>query len=395
MILTFHSALAIDEGVARVRDLFTSTFQNEPETVASAPGRVNIIGEHIDYSGGSCLPMALPHRTFIAMIKRSDGVIRLTSDAQSDVWEGTIDAFRHGVVPHWSAYVGGVIVWLGELTGLELNGCDIAVVSSVPIGAGLSSSAALECATAFAAMAVTGRGDELSDDATLHTIAKAAIMAENKVAGANTGGMDQYASLFSIENTALHLQCDDFSFERVPFSLEKHGLELLVIDTRASHSLTDGQYGSRRELADSSAKILGVDHLCQADVDRVSELDEARQPIARHAITEHQRVDNFARHLSDGNFEACGAELLESHRSLRDDYRVSCPELDAVVEAAMDAGALGARMTGGGFGGSAIALIDAARSDEIARAIANHSRESGFPEPHFLIATPAHGASTH
>lgn len=393
--LTFLHPLTDTEGTERVRELFSASFGYEPDSVASAPGRVNIIGEHIDYSGGSCLPMALPHRTFVALSRRSDDAVRLASDAQSDLWEGSLEDFRRGVVSHWSAYVGGVIIWLQELIDLDMMGCDVAVVSSVPIGAGLSSSAALECATAFAAIAVAGRTDEVGDQDVLHSIAKAAIHAENRVAGANTGGMDQYAALFSTENTALHLQCDDFSFDHVPFTLSNHGLELLVIDTRASHSLSDGQYGNKRELAENAAQTLGVEHLCDADLYQIDELDVVHRPIARHAITEHARVSNFVKHLNQGDFAECGKDLLESHRSLRDDYRVSCPELDAVVEAATNTGAIGSRMTGGGFGGSAIALVRSDQAESIARAIANRALDLGFPEPHFLVALPSSGARVH
>lgn len=391
MPLTFHNAPATADAVARVTQLFATTFGREPDSVASAPGRVNIIGEHIDYSGGSCLPMALPHRTFVALGLRSDGVIRLTSDARDDVWEGSLDTFSRGVVSHWSAYVGGVLVWLNKLLELTATGCDIAVVSSVPIGAGLSSSAALECATAFAYLDAVGVLDRTETQ--LRQIARAAISAENTVAGANTGGMDQFASLFGRDGALLHLQCTDFSFAHVPFSLSNHGL--LVIDTRASHSLSDGQYGDRRTLSDAAARALGVDHLSRASLAAVDTLPTELQPIARHAITENERVTGVVEHIEHGDFTAAGAALLRSHESLRDDYRVSCPELDVVVDSAMEAGALGARMTGGGFGGSAIALIATDEREQVAAHIAAAAQSAGFAEPHFLTAVPSGGAAIH
>ena len=397
--LVWADAATPDEGAAQAADLFRDAFGYEPRGVWSAPGRVNIIGEHVDYNGGPCVPIALRHRAYVALAPREDRTIRLISPQTREAID-VLDLDVIGpkgtpgeVTNHWTAYLAGV-AWALEQAGYgPLPGFDAALWSCVPLGGGLSSSAALECATAVAL-------DEVCDLGLAGTIeapnVDAARTAENQVAGANTGGLDQTASLRCREGHALALDCRDMSTRQVPFDLSAVGLELLVIDTRAKHSLADGQYGSRRADCEESARILGVGQLVD-----VEDLDEATAALGserlaartRHVVSEIARTRAFIELLDEGPLEGtrlavAGALLNDSHDSLRDDYEVSCEELDVAVEAARAAGAHGARMTGGGFGGSAIALVDAPAVEGVARAVAAAYAERGWEPPHFIRSLP-------
>ena len=404
--LVWADAATPDEGAAQAADLFRDAFSYEPRGVWSAPGRVNIIGEHVDYNGGPCLPIALSHRAYVALSPRQDRTIRLISPQTREAID-VLDLDVIGpkgtpgeVANHWTAYLAGV-AWALEHAGYgPLPGFDAALWSCVPLGGGLSSSAALECATAVALDEVCSLGlagtIEAPDDEGRKVLVDAARAAENQVAGANTGGLDQTASLRCREGHALALDCRDMSTDQVPFDLSAVGLELLVIDTRAKHSLADGQYGSRRADCEESARILGVGQLVD-----VEDLDEATAALGnerlaartRHVVSEIARTRAFIELLDEGPLEGtrlavAGALLNDSHDSLRDDYEVSCEELDVAVEAARGAGAHGARMTGGGFGGSAIALVDAHTVESVAQAVAAAYAERGWEPPHFIRSLP-------
>ena len=404
--LVWADAATPDEGAVQAANLFRETFGDEPRGVWSAPGRVNIIGEHVDYNGGPCLPIALPHRAFVALSPRSDRTVRLVSTQTREAID-VLDLDVIGpkgtpgeVANHWTAYLAGV-AWALEQAGYgPLPGFDAALWSCVPLGGGLSSSAALECATAVALDEVCGLGlaGSLEDpnDEGRKVLVKAAQAAENQIAGANTGGLDQTASLRCRQGHALALDCRDMSARQVPFDLSAVGLELLVIDTRAKHSLADGQYGSRRADCEESARILGVGQLVE-----VEDLDEASAALGddrlvartRHVVSEIARTRAFIELLDEGPLEGmrlavAGALMNDSHDSLRDDYEVSCEELDVAVEAARAAGAHGARMTGGGFGGSAIALVSADAVLDIAQAVARAYETRGWETPHFIRALP-------
>ena len=404
--LVWADAATPDEGAVQAANLFRETFGDEPRGVWSAPGRVNIIGEHVDYNGGPCLPIALPHRAFVALSPRSDRTVRLVSTQTREAID-VLDLDVIGpkgtpgeVANHWTAYLAGV-AWALEQAGYgPLPGFDAALWSCVPLGGGLSSSAALECATAVALDEVCGLGlaGSLEDpnDEGRKVLVEAAQAAENQIAGANTGGLDQTASLRCRQGHALALDCRDMSARQVPFDLSAVGLELLVIDTRAKHSLADGQYGSRRADCEESARILGVGQLVE-----VEDLDEASAALGddrlvartRHVVSEIARTRAFIELLDEGPLEGtrlavAGALLNDSHDSLRDDYEVSCEELDVAVEAARAAGAHGARMTGGGFGGSAIALVSADAVLDIAQAVARAYETRGWETPHFIRALP-------
>ena len=393
--------------VERVTKAFTAAYGSPPAGVWAAPGRVNVIGEHVDYNGGLCLPFALPHRTYVALSPRDDDRVTVTSAQVTDAdsgqgrprWEGRLGDVAPGTVDGWAAYVVGV-PWALRESGRTVPGLDAVVDGLVPLGAGLSSSAALECAVAIALDDVAGLGLGGSDEGRA-VLAAACMRAENDIAGAPTGGMDQAASLRSREGSALLLDCLDFSIRHVPFDLAAAGLELLVIDTRAHHALTDGQYGSRREACERAAALLGVRWLREvgpADLDAAldrlrdgvddpEEADEMARRV-RHVVTEIDRVRQAAELVDAGDLAGVGPLLDASHASLRDDYEVSCLELDVACEAAVGAGALGARMTGGGFGGSAIALVRAADTAAVAAAVAAAFAAKDHPAPAILRAVP-------
>ena len=397
-----REAWSDDVGAGRAQALFRATFDAEPDGVWAAPGRVNLIGEHTDYNGGLCLPVALPHRTFVALRRRGDDVVRLVSAQEdADIRLLALADVAPGTVDGWPAYVVGV-AWALRAAGHPMTGFDAAVDSCVPYGAGLSSSAALEAAFAVALDDVLALGlSRPGDDAGRSTLAAACVRAENEIAGAPTGGMDQAAALRSRTGDALLLDCRDGAVTQVPFDLAEHGLGLLVVDTRAEHQLVDGQYGARRGSCEQVAAQLGVDSLREVHDDPAryadalaamehGERDErVRYRRVRHVLSEIGRVHEFVTLLGDDHPELVGAVMDSSHASLRDDYEVSCPELDLTVEAARAAGALGARMTGGGFGGSAIALVPAGRVDEVAGAVRDAFAGAGLRAPDFLLAPPS------
>ena len=462
------------EQAERAAEAFRAAYGREPWGIFSAPGRVNLLGEHIDYSGGTVLPLALPHRTVVAIAPREDGMVRAVS-AQEDggIRAVPLAEVAPGAVEGWLAYVAGV-PWAMAREGLgEYPGADLAVDSAVPLGAGLSSSAALECAVALAFDALAAEGADRSPwsatDAGRARLAAACILAENEIAGASTGGMDQSISLRAREGSVLAIDCRDFSSAPVDVDLDAAGLALLVVDTRAPHRLVDGQYARRRKGCDDAARALGLSTLREAlgehpdagSADRAlerwdaldpasaaprAEVPNGREPggegpgeegpdgvepsgegpagvepngegpagtapsgrdgappvraLLRHAWTEMARVQRCADLFREfrepearpGPWAELGGLLAASHASLRDDYAVSCPELDLAVDAAHRAGALGARMTGGGFGGSAIALVGRDDAEPVARAVARAFAREGFAPPEFMLASPSAAA---
>ena len=365
-------------------ELFRSTFGSPPSGVWSAPGRVNLIGEHTDYNGGLCLPIALPHRTFAAVRRRDDDLVRIVSAQADDLVEVTLADVAPGVPGGWAAYVAGV-PWALRKAGYAVSGLDVAVDGRVPLGAGLSSSAALECAVGAAASDLFELG-LLSGDGGRTALAAACVEAENTIALAPTGGMDQSAALLARAGHALLLDCRDGHTEQVPFDLSAHGLALLVVDTRAEHALVDGQYAERRTSCEAAAHELGVASLREVSAedleDRLSALSsDLLRRRARHVVTEIARVEEAAAALRSNDFRAVGKLFLASHASMRDDFEISVAELDTAVESAVGAGALGARMTGGGFGGSAIALVSADRAAAVQSAVEDAFAAKGFRAP--------------
>ena len=368
---------------------FRSAFGSDPALVARAPGRVNLIGEHTDYNAGLCLPMALPHATYAAVVGRGDGVVRVVSRQTGATWTGTLAALGPGQVDGWAAYVGGVL-WALREEGVEVPGVDLAIDSTVPLGAGLSSSAAIECAVAVAVTAVAGVEDT---PALRHRLVRACMRAESEVAGAPTGGMDQTVSLLAAEGAALLIDFEAGSTAHVALPLVDAGLAVLVTDTRVSHALTDGGYAQRRADCEEAASRLGVPTLRRASPASVTELaDDRLRRRARHVVTEIARVSSTVAALSAGDWPEVGRIFGESHSSMRDDFEISCPELDLVVTTAVEAGALGARMTGGGFGGSAVSLVPEERVEAVVRAVDTAFVAAGYGPPAHLRAEPSGAA---
>jgi galactokinase len=355
-----------------------------PDGVWSAPGRVNLIGEHTDYNDGLCLPIALPQRTRVAARARTDRTLRVRSAQQEEVVEVALDVVRAGHPPGWAAYVAGVL-WALEQQGHTIPGIDLTVDSAVPVGAGLSSSAALECAVG-AAVSDLADLDLLDSAAGREQLARACVEAENTIAGAPTGGLDQSAALLCRTGSALLLDCLTWRTRHVPFDLAASGHRLLVTDTRASHALDDGQYGSRRDECHAAAEALGVSslrHVGPADLKAaLARLDDdVLRRRVRHVVTEIERVRVAVAALEAGDLAEVGRLFDASHASMRDDYEISCEELDLATETARAHGALGARMTGGGFGGSSIAIVPAPAVPVIRAAIEDAFAAQGFTRP--------------
>lgn len=320
----------------------------------------------------------------------SDGRLRLRSLAESGGFDGPLDDVGPGHPPGWAGYAAGVL-WALRQAGHPVGGIDLLVTDTVPLGAGLSSSAALECATALAVNDLFALG--LDSAAGRRVLADACRRAENEVVGAATGGMDQAAALLSTAGHALLLDTRDGSTRQVPFAPGAAGLGLLVIDTRVRHRLADGRYGARRAAVEQAAAALRLPSLRDAALSAVATLDPELVPRARHVVTEIARVREVVALLDAGRLAEIGPLLDASHASLARDYEVSCPELDLAVDAARGAGALGARMTGGGFGGSAIALIPLHRADAVAAAVREAFAAAGHPPPDIRPAEPGGGAA--
>ncbi len=366
---------------------FADRYGEPPITVGRAPGRVNLIGEHTDYNAGLVLPVALPHATYAAARARADELVRVASRQQEEAWEGTLDELGPGAVEGWAGYAAGV-VWALREAGYDVPGVDLLVDSRVPVGAGLSSSAALECSVGTAVLDLVGV--ELTDDVREQLVA-ASIRAETEVVGAPTGGMDQTVAVHAREGAALLIDFD--SQARIPVPLDLAGHTLLVTDTRVSHALTDGGYGSRRADCEAAATALGVPSLREATLDAVERLSDDRvRRRARHVVSEIARVTATVAALGEGRWDEVGRLFDSSHRSMRDDFEISCPELDCAVAIAVQAGAVAARMTGGGFGGSSVAVVPDERVEAVMRAVDAAFVLEGFRSPAHLRAVPSAGA---
>ena len=365
---------------------FLEIFGKEPDLVAAAPGRVNLIGEHIDYSDGFVLPFAIKDRTLVAARKRDDSTIRIASmQRRNKVVTVDINRVKPGLKGEWERYALGVVWSMGVKTGV-----DLLIDGHVPLGAGLSSSAALECSVATAMNHLFGLGF------TLEELARLTQKAENQYVGVPCGIMDQSVSLMATQGSALLLDCRDLNTKNIPFDVAASGLELFIIDTQAHHALTDGGYAERRASCEAVVAKLAIASLRELSMEQLeasrSLLTDTEYLRARHAVTEMKRVLDCVDALSSSDFVRVGQLLNQSHASLRDDYAVSCPELDTAVDAALSAGALGSRMVGGGFGGSAIALIQAVKTTETIKMIEKAFSDRGFKAPRFFTSLPSQGA---
>ncbi|SED20949.1 galactokinase [Streptomyces sp. TLI_105] len=370
---------------------FEALYGAAPDGLWAAPGRVNLIGEYTDFNDGFVLPLALPHTTVAAVSRRDDGVLRLHSaDIDGGIVQLDVEALEPLSGGGWAAYPAGV-VWALREAGHPVAGADVHLTSTVPTGAGLSSSAALEVVTALALNDLFGLGLSRPE------LARLAQRAENAFVGVPCGVMDQMASACAEEGHALHLDTRDLSYRQVPFDLAREGLRLLVVDTRVKHALGDGAYAERRAGCEAGARALGVRTLREVSAAHLPAAlarlaDETIRRYVRHVVSDNARVERTIALLDAGAPRAVGAVLTEGHASLRDDLRVSCPELDLVVEAANAAGALGARMTGGGFGGSAVVLVEAGRSEEVSAAVGKAFAGAGYAAPGIFPAVPSAGA---
>ena len=368
---------------------FEKQFGYAPAGVWSAPGRVNLIGEHTDYNEGFVLPFAIDRRTYAAVGTRSDQMARIASAFTGEIVEFEISKIQRDSVSGWSSYPLGV-AWSLIQSGAKPQGFDLYVDSNVPVGAGLSSSAAIECSVALALNDLWGSGLSRSD------LAKVGQRAENEIVGAPTGIMDQTASLFGRVDHAVFLDCRTLEAKATALSLRENGLEILVIDTRVAHRLTDGGYASRRQSCEAAAKLLGVPSLRDVSVKGLEEAKESLEDVvykrARHVVTENDRVTQTVELLSSSGPKAIGQLMIESHVSMRDDFQISISELDIAVETAIAEGAIGARMTGGGFGGAAIALVESEKVDSLTTAVLEKFLEHGFQKPEIFKVTADEGA---
>ncbi len=367
------------------------------EGVWAAPGRVNLIGEYTDFNDGFVMPFALPRQTWVAARARTDGRLRLHSASAGRAAELDVRELAPGRVPGWAAYPAGV-AWALRAAGYGITGADLHVESTVPAGAGLSSSAALEVATALALDGLFGPGP--AADA-LPGLARLAQRAENAFVGVPCGAMDQIASACCTDGHVLHLDTRHLTRRQIPFDPAAHGLTLLVVDTRVAHAVGDGGYARRRAGCESAARALGVRALrdvpyaqLSAALEELAGTGGAEEwpALVRHVVTENRRVGEVAALLGAGDARAAGPLLSAGHASLRDDFAVSCPELDLVVAAALGAGALGARMTGAGFGGSAVVLAEEAAAGAVRAAVTRAFAEAGHREPRVFAAAPSAGA---
>ena len=374
------------------RDAFADIFGRQPDGLWSAPGRANLIGEHTDYNEGYVLPFAINRRTVAALGLRDDRIARVGSSFTDELVEVPLDELGPDVLSGWSAYPLGVAWALGEF-GADLHampGFDLLLDSNVPVGAGLSSSAAIESAVGVALNDVWQLGLDK------RTLAQVGRRAENVVVGAPTGIMDQSASLLGERDAAVFLDCRSLESAVVPLGLEDAGLEIVIINTGVSHDHATGGYADRRASCEAGAAALGVAALRDVgidDLERAREiLDDVTFRRVRHIVTEDQRVLDTVRTLREQGPEAIGELLDASHRSMRDDFEISVPELDLAVETAQANGAIGARMTGGGFGGSALALVPSHAVSRLLVALDGAFAEHGFGQPELFTVTPSEGA---
>lgn len=354
-----------------------------------APGRANLIGEHTDYNEGFVLPFAIAAGCTATVEPLEAPGVAISSVQFGDAIELPLARLHPGPSGWWT-YPAGV-VWALREAGHEFGGVRIAVDSDVPTGAGLSSSAALVCSVAAA---VDDRFDLGLDAEQLLAVSR---RAENDFVGAPTGGMDQLAALRCRPDHALFCDMRSLAVEQVPFDLAAHGLTILVIDSRAPHAHAEGEYRARRDGCAEAARLIGVRALRDVGADQLDDAlralpDETLRRYVRHIVTEDERVLRTVELLRVGRVADIGPLLTASHESMRDDFRITIAPIDLAVETLLSDGALGARMTGGGFGGCVIALLDASRADDAAAAVERAYAAHGFRPPGHFTVRPARGA---
>jgi galactokinase len=356
------------------------------ESAWEAPGRVNLVGEHTDYNEGFVLPFAIDRRTLVRGHRRNDGRVTVRSAYTGELVEFPITT-GPGDVTGWASYIAGM-VWAFGAAGYRVTGGDLEVAGNLPVGAGLASSAALECST----------GTVLADLAGLEldrpTIARLAHRAENEFVGMPCGLMDQFACMYARLGSAMLIDTRTLSVEQIPLSLVDQRLSLIVIDTHSRHSLVAGPYADRRHECAEAATALGLRALRDAGTRDLTRLvaDPMLRARARHVVTENERALEAARLLQSGRVRRIGRLLTDSHTSLRDDFQVSCRELDLAVASSLESGAHGARMIGGGFGGSVIALVDTEHAERLIATVKSAFTAESLPVPVAYSVLPSHGA---
>jgi galactokinase len=370
---------------------FKQEYDREPTGVWSAPGRVNLIGEHTDYNEGFVFPFAINRRTYAAVAPRQDNMICVASSFSKETFQIAISDIHQDEKNGWAAYPFGVAYAVAKLSGKsQTQGFDIFIDSDVPVGAGLSSSAAIECAVGLALNELWNAGLDKK------ALAKAGQLGENEIVGAPTGIMDQTASLFGELDHAVFLDCRSLEAKAIELGFADAGLELLIIDTKVAHRLVDGGYAARRAACEAGAEALGaasLRDLSKADLTRAEEiLDPVTLRRVRHVITENARVEETVATLKAKGPRAIGDLLYASHESMRDDFEISIDELDTAVETALRHGAIGARMTGGGFGGAAIALTPIEKISEVTLSVLAEFEALGYAKPEIFAVSAAPGA---
>ena len=369
---------------------FEARFGYAPAGVWSAPGRVNLIGEHTDYNLGFVLPFAINRRTYAAIALRSDSLVRVASSFSAVQHQIDLAEIARNEENDWAAYPFGVAWAVAKLAKKSGVGFDAYFESDVPVGSGLSSSAAIECSTALALNDLWQAGLSRAE------LARAGQLAENEIVGAPTGIMDQSASLLGERDHAVFLDCKSLEAQSIELGFDAAGLELLIIDTRVAHRLNDGGYATRRAACELGASQMGAASLRDVSVDQLDEAKEIMDDVTfrrvRHIVTENERVLETVEKLRREGPTAIGALLNASHVSMRDDFEISIDELDTAVDVAIRHGAVGARMTGGGFGGAAIALAPIAKVSEITLAVLAEFELLGYSKPNIFAVTADQGA---
>jgi galactokinase len=375
---------------------FKKIFGSPPEVIASAPGRINIIGEHTDYNMGYVLPSAINlHVVFLAS-RRKDGIVRIWAESFKQEKSFEIGANIESNQGGWIDFVKG-FYWILSQKGASLQGIDAYVWGNIPLESGLSSSAAFEVSIIHALNALFGLGLIPLE------IAKLAQTVENDYIGVKCGLMDQFISVFGKKDTAVFLDCETLDFEYIPLKLEKDGLIFLVYDTGVRRDLASSEYNKRRaeakaaldKLKDSGIQTYKNVTLQMIDTKKF-ELGETFFKRARHVVTENERVIRAVEALHRDDFKELGNILFQSHESLRDDYQVSCPELDLLYSCGKQSSScLGARLTGAGFGGSGIVLIRKKDCPSFKKHVADESRKLGFQAPSFYEVDIGEGARVH
>ncbi len=369
---------------------FEARYGYAPTGVWSAPGRVNLIGEHTDYNLGFVLPFAINRRTYAAISLRQDQTVRVMSSFSDEQHQIELADISKNVANDWAAYPFGVAWALAKLGQTAGVGFDAYFESDVPVGSGLSSSAAIECSTSLAL-------NELwQTNLSRPELARVGQLAENEIVGAPTGIMDQSASLLGERDHAVFLDCKSLEAQSIELGFDDEGLELLIIDSRVTHRLNDGGYATRRKACELGASQMGVASLREVSVDQLGKAKEIMDDVTfrrvRHIVTENERVLETVERLRTEGPKSIGALLNASHVSMRDDFEISIDELDTAVDVAVRHGAVGARMTGGGFGGAAIALAPIAKVSEITLAVLAEFELLGYGKPNIFAVTADQGA---